>query len=214
MNEQAEQNSTSLLRSNRISQTNLLSNQNMASNENSEQDAEIKQYSVNKLKSLTKKLDSCTKTDLDYELKPGNNLVLQFSTVAYELAKQTIVQKIDSMKTQYEVQVETSKDKQGARVGTRYKIGKKRKDSYQKLYMLYTVNCYDTQSSMLINGRNLEIFGTDLFQHIKDNIESNKAKIQSANQHTKDVISSALQNFEQLPGAKENQIAKKIEQTF
>ena len=113
------------------------------------------------------------------------------------------------MKTQYEVQVETSKDKQGARVGTRYKIGKKRKDSYQKLYMLYTVNCYDTQSSMLINGRNLEIFGTDLFLHIKDNIESNKAQIQSANQHTKDVISSALQNLEQLPGAKENQIAKK-----
>ena len=29
------------------------------------------------------------------------------------------------MKTQYEVQVETSKDKQGARVGTRYKIGEK-----------------------------------------------------------------------------------------
>ena len=207
MNEQAEQNSTSLRRSNRISQTNLLSTQNMASNENSEQDAEIKQYSVNKLKSLLKKLDSCTKTDLDYELKPGNNLVLQFSTVAYELAKQTIVQKTDSMKTQYEVQIEPSKDRQGARVGTRYKIGKKRKDSYQKQYMLYTVNCYDTQSSMLINGRNLDIFETDLFQHIKDNIESNKAQIQSANMHTKDVISSALQNFEQLPGAKENQTA-------
>ena len=71
-----------------------MAKQNNDQGENTDQDTETKPYILNKMKSLIKKLDSCTKEDINYELKAGNNLVLHFSTAAYELAKQIIESKL------------------------------------------------------------------------------------------------------------------------
>ena len=208
----AESDSLQLRRSNRISQTNLLAKQNNDQGENTDQGTETKPYILNKMKSLIKKLDSCTKEDVNYELKAGNNLVLHFSTAAYELAKQIIESKAKILKKQYDVVIEPSKDRLGARVGIRLKVGKKQTDCYQKQYFFYTINCYDTQSSMLINGNKFEMFETDIFQDILDNIKSRKSQLENANLHAQNIISTALQNSEILSEAEGNKQVKNVEQ--
>ena len=118
-----------LRRSTRISQSNLqiISATDSACTQGSceqvqtqsEQKTEVKSFALNKTKSLLKKLESCNKQDLDYEMKAGNNLVLKFSTAAYELATKTIVSITDSEKFRQQLQVERENctDKDGAKVG-------------------------------------------------------------------------------------------------
>ena len=45
-------------------------------------------YTVDKTKVLQKKKDSCNKEHMTTCMKAGNNFVIEFSTAAYELAKQ------------------------------------------------------------------------------------------------------------------------------
>jgi hypothetical protein len=45
---------------------------------------------MNKSKALDKKLTTCDKEHLKFEMKPGKDFVIEFSTSAYELAKMEI----------------------------------------------------------------------------------------------------------------------------
>ena len=47
----------------------------------------IKDYTLNKAKSLEKKNAGCLKEHMKCEVKQGNNVVIEMSTAAYELSK-------------------------------------------------------------------------------------------------------------------------------
>ena len=47
----------------------------------------VKDYTLNKIKSLDKKNAGCLKEHMKCEVKQGNNVVVELSTAAYELAK-------------------------------------------------------------------------------------------------------------------------------
>ena len=194
--------SLQLRRSTRISQSNLHVTQTDASLDHQQDPSEqiiptdTRNYIVNKNKSLAKKLDSCDKKHLTYELKAGNNLTLNYSTAAYELTRHKIdeILKSDTFLDQYEVTRENSKDKSGALMESRIKISNKRKDQNQKIYQKYSMNLYHTQSSMLINGRNLELFESDILSNIIQNIAHHHRDLDNANSCIGNIVKLAIQD--------------------
>ena len=181
----------SLRRSLRTSSSNL-SATNTEQNDNVQSDA--KPYTLNKVNSLLKKIDSCGKNDITYILKSGNNLTLNFSTSAYELAKAVILQntKTQNFLEKYNVQIEDSKDKNGYQVDNRFKIFGKKKDDNQKSYLKCSINCYYTKSSMLVNGRNLDIFEAEFFQDIQNRIMARKADIGKTNKRIQRILGQTV----------------------
>jgi uncharacterized coiled-coil protein SlyX len=61
----------------------------------------FKDYVLNKNKTIQKKHDACSKPHIEATLKAGNNLVLEFSTAAHELAKQTLSAILDKSMQYY-----------------------------------------------------------------------------------------------------------------
>ena len=73
-----------------------------------------KDYSLDKSKSLGKKNESCMKEHMTYEMKQGNNLVIELSTAAYELSKVCIHQILHSKDFSYAVEKREGLDLQGS----------------------------------------------------------------------------------------------------
>ena len=87
-----------------------------------------KNYKLDKAKSLEKKANSCAKEHMKYVLKPGNNLVIEFSTAAYELSKQCLYDLLYSKDFEYAVEKRNNIDLDGANVDTCYKVFNKKAD--------------------------------------------------------------------------------------
>ena len=67
---------------------------------------------------------------------------------------------------------------------------------------------------MLINGNTFEMFETDIFQDILDNVKSRKSQLENANLHAQNIISTALQNSEILSEAEGNNHPYQIYHTY
>ena len=96
-------------------------------------------------------------------MKSGDNLVLEFSTSAYELAKtclDTIFTK-ESFPHAYEKR--DSVDKQGAITDSCYKICNKKADGSCGKKLKFVINLYHTTSQILVNGNKVDVFLTDIY---------------------------------------------------
>ena len=96
---------------------------------------DVMDYSLNKSKSLKKKPEDCQDENVKINPKAGNNLSLEFSSAAYEIAKLQIKNIVTSDKFEKEnrVKFELSKDQQGAEVEVRFKVYSKVKNSRKTL---------------------------------------------------------------------------------
>ena len=86
----------------------------------------VKDYTLDKVKSLEKKGNGCMKEHMKYELKQGINLVIEFSTAAYELAKTCLYEMVKSENFEYAVENRNSLDLSGANVDSCIKIFNKK----------------------------------------------------------------------------------------
>lgn len=82
----------------------------------------VKDYCLDKAKSLNKKKESCSKIHMKSEMKPGRNLVIEFSTAAYELGKLCLSEIIYGQDFPYSVEKREGIDQEGATVDRCYKI--------------------------------------------------------------------------------------------
>lgn len=60
----------------------------------------ISDYVLDKTKAIQRKNDACAKPQIESTMKSRNNLVLDFSTTAYDYARQCLITILDSS-TQY-----------------------------------------------------------------------------------------------------------------
>ena len=58
-------------------------------------------YTLDKTKVIQKKKDSCNKEHMTSRMKTGNNFVIEFSTAAYELAKQKTIEILERNDSTY-----------------------------------------------------------------------------------------------------------------
>ena len=88
----------------------------------------VKDYTLDKAKSLKKKGNSCLKEHMKYELKQDNNLVIELSTAAYELAKQCLHGLVNCEDFEYAVKKRDGLDQSGANVDTCIRVFNKKSD--------------------------------------------------------------------------------------
>ena len=110
---------------------------------------------------------------------------IEFSAAAFEVAKTKISSLVQSaeFKRENECKPETSKDKQGAIVETRLKVYSKSKQKFRNNFGAhkYTINYYNTTSTMLVNGSRLDLFETHILQPLYDHIQENSNRIGEMN---------------------------------
>ena len=141
---------TILRKSQRTSKTNLM----RSSLSPPKPTTEIKDYELNVNKAIIKKLDHCQINHLEIEHKPLNNLSLRFSTSAYQLLKTSLyelLEQILEMKN-LAIVVEKGTDKKNVKVERKYRLVSKLKNGKAGSQVKFTINCYHTSTSYLING--------------------------------------------------------------
>ena len=132
----------------------------------------LKDYSLDKGKSLVKKSESCTKEHMTCEMKQGNNLVIEFSTAAYELSKVCIHEILYSKNFAYGVEKRDGLDLNEANVDTCYKIYNKKADSSCGKLLKFVINFYHTTSHILVNGSKIDIFVSDILEKLGTEIRA------------------------------------------
>ena len=103
-------------------------------------------------------------------MKPNKNLVIELSTSAYELMKQTIIDFLnrvtDDLQLQLAFEEEKVLDENGDNVETRYKVVNRKLDGNPGKISKLTINCYHTTSRILVNGSRVELF-VNMFPGLK-----------------------------------------------
>ncbi|CAC5396239.1 unnamed protein product [Mytilus coruscus] len=89
-----------------------------------------KDYILDKNKAIHRKNDACSKLHIESTMKPGNNLVLEFSTAVYELARLSLSKIIDNS-TQYFGLIRHSDENLGANVDSCIKVFNRKNDNTQ-----------------------------------------------------------------------------------
>ena len=135
----------------------------------------VKNYKLNVEASLEKKLAGCVSDHLSYEMKPGKNLVANFSSAAFEKAKGFIMQNIQSADfvDKYAYVEEAEIDQNGAQVGYRLRFFNRKKDGGTGCQQKIVANFYNTKSSLLVNGSRVDIFCEDILQPLEEYIRMN-----------------------------------------
>ena len=128
-----------------------------------------REYSLNRRNALQKKIDNCNSKHIDINFKPGNNVIIAFSSAAYELFRVEMKEKLNSpqFNSNYNVTHEAIYDEQRHIVEDKYKIHKKKMDGTSGKISKCTINSYRTTSKILVNGSEINIF----LQHILPDIQ-------------------------------------------
>ena len=135
---------------------------------------ESKDYTLNKEKPLSKKLLGCAKDHIKIEMKQNKkNLVLELSTSAYELMKQTINDFLNSITNDTQLQlfdIEKVLDEDGINVETLYKVVNRKIDGNPGKISKLAINCYHTASKILVNGSKVDMFVSEGLPLLKQHI--------------------------------------------
>ena len=103
---------------------------------------------------------------MSYEMKPGNNLVIQFSTAAYDLSKICIRKLLHCNTFTYAAERQDGLDLSGANMDTCYKIFNKKADGMCGKILNFFINFYHTTSQILVNGNKTDIFISDILDKL------------------------------------------------
>jgi len=106
-------------------------------------------YTLNVEKTLGKKLESTKRTSIAYRMTNGG-LTAELDAVSFELFTHACEEYYDAPENGFESTKSIAKDKKGNMVQNTYHI---RKGSSN-----YTLNMYITRCSLLINGKNINLF--------------------------------------------------------
>lgn len=148
-------------------------------------------YTLNIEKSLKKKLESTKRTEITYELTNGG-ITAKLDAVTFELFIYACEQYYSIQTSNCEYSKSVATDKAGNTVQYTYHISRKQPESSN-----FTINAYLTKCSLLINGRNCEIFcdkDLDNIHNIMINTKIDGAKINTKllNKTLENKLQSAL----------------------
>lgn len=149
-------------------------------------------YKLNIEKSLKKKLESTKRSDIIYEITRGG-ITVKLDAVSFELFVYACEQYYDiNTVSDHDFRKTTATDKQGNNVQYTYHINRTRPEPKS-----FTINAYLTKCSLLINGKNCELFidnDLDNIHHIMTNTKIDGAKINNEmlNQNLASKLQSAL----------------------
>ena len=115
---------------------------------------------------------------------------MKLSTFAYETAKLLVIEHLfgDTFFKDYSIVSCINEDECQNQVGSLYRIFNKKKNGSQGIQLKFSVNFYHTTSSILVNGNRVDIFESELFDPICNEIKASCSKLRIVN----DQIAQAL----------------------
>jgi hypothetical protein len=99
-------------------------------------------------------MDTCTAEHLRTAFKAKNNIRIYLSTSAYELVKKRLPEHLSAYinKDNLDMTTERCLDSNNAEVELRFRIVNKLKSGKPGSQLKFTINCYHTSTSILMNG--------------------------------------------------------------
>lgn len=148
-------------------------------------------YTLNRQRALDKKLVNCLNDHLSYVMKSGRNLVLNFSTAAFEYFRMNLKELLQKGAADAGLYVDTleNADLSGAIVESCYKVRNLKKDGTPGAQNRFTINLYRTQSSVLVNGPKVDIFVDNFLKPIESLINENQDMLSQKNQQIRGQLS-------------------------
>ncbi|XP_071137112.1 putative uncharacterized protein DDB_G0267716 [Mytilus edulis] len=159
-------------------------------------------YHLNKQKALDKKHDNCHREHIKYEMKAGKNFVIIYSTAAYELAKTSIMDILNSKEFSdpYTIQTQTGIDNSNSIIDHCYKVFNRKNNGHPGNQLKFTINCYNSTNTMTVNGNHVDIFVSDILEILCNILKVNLKTLDVINQN----ISTQLNN----QNIKENTVSR------
>lgn len=127
-------------------------------------DTSVKEYVLNKTKSLNKKLSATERDNVDV-IDTGGGLKIILNTGTYELLKLVADQYFGESRTDRKCKIVEVQDRSGRLIETQYKLTADKNS-------VYTLNCYHTTSSCLANGKHVNVFKNEDLPAMIKRIES------------------------------------------
>ncbi|XP_071171045.1 uncharacterized protein [Mytilus edulis] len=140
-------------------------------------------YTLNKEKALKKKSDACQRQHLKYELKAGNNFVVEMSAGAYEILKGEIHKILNSTdeNSLAVVQKQDGVEEAGLTVDSCYRVYNRKQNGQAGSVLKFSINLYHTSCSMNVNGKRVDIFINDIFDKLCEKIRKEYCEVQLLN---------------------------------
>ncbi|CAC5404901.1 unnamed protein product [Mytilus coruscus] len=148
-----------------------------------------KDYILDKNKAIHRKNGACSKSHIESTMKPSNNLVLEFSTAAYELARLSLSKIIDNS-TQYFGLIRHSEENLGANVDSCIKVFNRKNDNTQGKTLKFVINLYHTSSRMGINGSRVDLYLAEIHDKLCDELAINGHMLSVLNGNIASTIST------------------------
>lgn len=151
----------------------------------------VKDYTLDKRKALDKKSDACKREHMKSQMKPGRNLVIQFSTAAYEYARSFLEKLLYDEKFPFSVEKRESLEQNDLTVDICYKILNTKADGSCGKIQKFVINCYHTTSQLLINGCKIDIYLNELHERLCNEMKRKYTMLDFLNINIAQSISSA-----------------------
>ena len=155
----------------------------------------LKHYVLNVDKAIYKKTDTCTTEHLRTEFKAKNNIRIFLSTSAYELVKKRLPEHLSEYinNDNLDMTTEMGLDSNNAEVELRFRIVNKLKSGKPGSQLKFTINCYHTSTSILINGSKTDLFVDNILPCIEKEVHSQEDNLSEIN--NKILISLTSENI-------------------
>ena len=141
-------------------------------------------------------------------IKSGDNLVIEFSAAAYELARTCIDKILSDELFPYGYEKRDSLDHNGAVTDLCYRIYNKKTDGSCGKKLKFTINLYHTTSQFLLNGSKVDLFLSDIYERLCSEMKAccNVLDIMNIN------IATAIKNGTSKAQLSDNEHGKKLNQ--
>ena len=150
----------------------------------------LKDYTLDRSKALEKKQLCCAKGHMKSEMKPGKNLVIQFSAAAYELSKSCLKEILYSDNFPFSVEKREGIDQEGSVVDLCYKVFNTNADGPCGKIQKIVINCYHTSSQILVNGSKVELFLTEIYDQLCNVMKVKCSQLDTMNINLSEMIDS------------------------
>ena len=133
-------------------------------------------------------------------MKAGKNFVIEFSTGAYELIKEKILQLIKSpeFNLSFVVVEQHGVELSNLNIDSCYKIFNRKANNQPGNLLKFTMNLYHTTNKMTVNGGRVDIFINDIFDKICAEIQNHYTELKICNKtiHSQlSIIKDSLSNI-------------------
>ena len=138
------------------------------------------------------------KEHMKYELKQENNLVIEFSTAAYELAKKCLYEMVKSENFECAVENRNSLDLSGANVDSCIKIFNKKADGSCGRMLKFVINFSHTTSQILVNGNKTDLFISNILDELCSEMKEKCSQLDILNINIASALSYKPQSTVQI----------------